>query len=154
MKATVPPYLTTSGSFPIYACIEIDSLSHTNIDLSLINIKIKSLKLCQYTFYRSLIYHGITAFHREHQATYEGLVNLNAVPEWRQVERRHGKTPDRSFLYFPAAFEARIPGDVCPSFRTFNINHNFQLDFKLEAEVCEKKFEFKVVVPGVVVFPT
>ena len=154
MKATIPPCVTTSGSFPIYACIEIDSFSAAAIDLPLIDIKIKSLKLCQYTFYRSLRCHGVTSYGREHQATYEELVPLNTVPEWRQVERQYGKTNGRSFTYFPAAFEARIPGDTCPSFRTFNINHNFQLEFKLEATICEKKFEFKVEVPNVVVFST
>ena len=153
MKTTVPQHVTTSGSFPIYACIEMDSFSNPGIDIPVINISLKSLKLCQYTLYRSLKYKGIST-RREHQATYEELVHLNAVPEWRQVERQHGKTDERNFIYFPAAFEARIPGATCPSFQTFNINHNFQLEFKLEAEVCEKKFEYKVEVPNVIVYPT
>jgi hypothetical protein len=153
MKTTVPPHVTRSGSFPIYACIEMDSFSDPAIDIPVINISLKSLKLCQYTFYRSLKYRGSSS-RREHQATYEELVPLNAVPEWRQVERQQGKTDERNFIYFPAAFEARIPGATCPSFQTFNINHNFQLEFKLEAEVCEKKFEFKVIVPNVNVYPS
>jgi hypothetical protein len=154
MKASLPPHVTTSGSFPVYACIEIDSFSGAAIDVPLIDVKIKALKLCQYTFYRSLRCHGVEFYGREHEATYEELVPLNAVPEWRQVERQQGQGQDRSFTYFPATFEARIPGDICPSFQTFNINHNFQLEFKLEATICEKKFEFKVEVPNVVVFPS
>ena len=154
MKTTVPPHLTTSGSFPIYACVELDTFSDPTIEIPLVNMTIKSLKLCQYTFYRSLRYRGVSVRDREHQATYEDLVPLNAVPESLQVERRDGNSGHRKFAYFPASFEARIPGATCPSFHTFNINHNFQLEFKLEADICGKKFEFKVDVPNVVVFPS
>ena len=153
MKTTVPPNLAPSGSFPIYACVEIDSFSDPAIDVPVVNIKITSLKLCQYTFYRSIRSRGVSVHNREHQATHEELVPLNAVPEWCEVERREGTSGDRKYVYFPASFEARIPGATCPSFQTFNINHNFQLEFKLEAEVCGKKFEFKVDVPNVVVYP-
>ena len=153
MKTTVPSHHITSGSFPIYACIEIDALSHPSIDISSINIRIKSLKLCKFTFYRAIRYRGISVRSREREETYEDLVPLNTVPESCRVVQQHSASGDRKFLYFHATFEARIPGATCPSFQTFNINHNFRLEFKLEAEICEKKFEFKVDVPDVVVFP-
>lgn len=153
MKSTVSPRVTSSGSFPIYACIELDSFSDSKIDVPLVNIKIKSLKLCRYTFYRSLRVRS-SFFRKEQQEIHEELVPLNTVPESLQVEGKYGDTNGRKFVYFPASFEARIPGDACPSFQTFNINHNFQLEFELEAEVCEKKFEYEVVVPNVIVFPS
>jgi hypothetical protein len=59
----------------------------------------------------------------------------------------------KNVWFYPATFEARTPGTTCPSFRTFNINHNYQIEMKVEIEVCGKSFEFKIEVPDVVVLP-
>ena len=153
MKASAPSFHVSGIAFPIYTCVEIDLSRSPAIAIPTMSIAVKSLQLCQITYYRALKYRG-GSVRREVEQVDTDFVTLNTLPEQIRVQQqqRNGSGDD-ILIVFPATFEARIPGDVCPSFRTYNINHNFTLLFEVEAEVCGRKFEHKVVVENLIVFP-
>jgi hypothetical protein len=153
LKASVPTLLDTASAFPIYVCAEIDSPSTTAVTIPKVNIKITKLTLCQYTFYRAVSERNYSSYRTESQFTHEDLLLLNALPDTLDVTQRDRFDGVKNIWFYPATFEARTPGTTCPSFRTFNINHNYQIEMKVEIEVCGKSFEFKIEVPDVVVLP-
>jgi hypothetical protein len=155
LKASVPTLLDTAAAFPIYVCAEIDSPSVDTVAIPAVIISITKLQLCQFTFFRAIRQSRWgTAFADSERVSHdENLVYLNAVPEHSTVEQKHGSNGDRKFWYYPASFETRVPGGTCPTFQTFNINHNFRTELTVSAEICGKKFEFKIDVPDVVILP-
>lgn len=56
-------------------------------------------------------------------------------------------------LIFPTTFEARIPSDVVPSFRTVTINHHFVLKVEVEVEIAGKEFEHEFYVSDLTILP-
>lgn len=157
MKSSIATLLSVGDSFPIYACVEIDSASSTEINIPTVRLQVKKIELCQFSFYRAMRYRstgvGYSQYGDEVESNQEDTVKLNTVPDGRDAERQYGKSDSKNFWFYPATFEARIPGSTCPSFRTFNINHNFCIELTLEAEVCGKELEFKIDVPDVRVLP-
>ena len=149
MKASLASHLVTSSAFPIYACVEIGPFSDPSISIPSIDIKIKSLKLHPITFYRALRVRGSSR--PEHEVMDDYSILLNAVPENRLVQQQHITVEDKKTTCYPATFEARIPGDACPTFRTFNINHTYLLKVTVEAEICGKTFEHKFEVPDIMI---
>ncbi len=150
LKTSVPSLLDVGGKFPIYVCVEVVPTARpAEISLPEVIVRVKKLQLCRYTIYRALRNDFYTsAFNQEAEAADENAVPLNAVPEGRAVQQKQGVN---GMWFYTATFEARVPGDICPSFSTFNINHTLRIEMVVEAEVCGKKFEFKIIVPDVVV---
>lgn len=153
MKASLNSQVVGSFPFPIYACVEIDPCSGESVTMQSINIRVKSLKLCQLTFFRARKYRGLSSM-EEFQETSEDIVLLNALPDHIVAEPQTKPSGDGKSTFFPATFEASIPKTTRPSFRTFNVNHNFQLKVSLEAEILGKKFEHKFFVESLTVLPS
>lgn len=145
LKASVPASVSMASGFMLHTCIEMDRLSHPSINVPNAVIGIKSLKLVPITAWRALKVkrsgHVFGGDPPEHEVVDEETVRLNAIPGTATVEQRRVEKGD--ILAFPAAFEARVPGNVCPTFKTLNINRSYFLKVTLEAEVSGKAFEYK-----------
>ena len=150
MKASIVPFLSTATAFPLYICIELDNLSDPHaINIPSVNIRMKSLKIGQGTTWRAIRTHG--TIHPEHEEFMDSSISMNAVPDSRVVEVQLG--PEKKQLVFPTSFEARIPSNVCASFRTVTINHAHRLKAVVEVEVAGKIFEHKFAVDNLEIMP-
>ena len=83
-----------------------------------------------------------------HEAFRYSPVAMNTIPESQWVDRRERHVSEKGVVqqgsqswYFPATFEARIPGDTGLSLQTTNIHRMYLLELKLEAEICGKVFD-------------
>lgn len=154
MKASVPGAVTTGRPFEFNVAVEIDSLSAPNISIPSILLRVIELQLWKVTYSRCLRPNGEEAYggHRVLEANAREPV-MNAVPESTLVQQQPRTSEDRKFWSYATTFEARVPGSVCPSFKTFNISHTGRIKMKVEAEICGKKFQYEVDVPDVLVAP-
>ena len=71
---------------------------------------------------------------------------MNAKPE-KAVVNLDEAINDGGKLIFATAFEARIPSNIPPSFRAFNINRSYQVKIEVETTVCGKTFEHDYETP-------
>lgn len=133
MKASVLPVVTTGSTFSLFVCAELSNLSDPySISVPNVQLRIKSLKLRKTATFRAIRADGWSSWPEMEETHNESLI-LNALPEVRTAEMQVG---DRKQLVFPAAFEARLPGDCAPCFSTVNINYSCGLKIVVEAEVC------------------
>lgn len=152
MKASLNPFVARSKPLPIHACVEISPDAGQQAFTSSIELKVTSLKLLQITYFRARAYSGQSA-DNEYEEVGDDEVSLQAFPERCMAEPRM-KTPGTpNPVFFAATFEASIPESTRPSFRTFNVNYNFQLKVTIEAQVGGKKFEHRFVVQELNILP-
>lgn len=153
IKTSLNTNVKQSSPLPIHSCVEIGFHPAQPISIQSINIRIKSLKLYQVTMFRAREIQG-TGGMPEYQEIGEHTIALNAIPNQVSVQAQTRPSKNGNTILFPASFEARIPHDVPPCFRTFNINQSHQLKLTLEAEVAGKTFEHKIIVERLNIFPS
>ncbi|KAK5164242.1 uncharacterized protein LTR77_009936 [Saxophila tyrrhenica] len=153
LKVTMPSSLQPGASFPIYACMEVSKPSTPEINLPVADIRIKKLEWHRLVYYRAPLDHPHSHV-KEHEQSRTDETKLNTLPESQWIEPREtipGQDKKERSWYYPATFEARVPGDACMSFHTRNIDCGYGLEVKLETELCGKEFEYKVVTDVLVV---
>lgn len=141
LRARISSSIPTGSSFAIQTCAEISSLSVPNISVPTIDLRIAKLEILPITFFRALLVSEFSMDRPEHEVVDEESLTLNATPSSRTVEAQ--ALGEGSMIVFPATFEARIPGNIPPSLRTFTINRNYSLKMTLEADIAGKTFEHK-----------
>ena len=149
LKVTLPTTMVPGSSFPIYACLEVSNPSVQGINLPVAEIRPKSLRCSQVVYYRALRDNReIPAESLEETRT--SNVVLNAIPESQWIEPRNRNVNEKGtaqqasqFWYYPATFEARLPSGTGLSLQTSNIDCEYVLELKIEAEILGKEFEFE-----------
>lgn len=153
IKASLNSQVVRASTFRIYACVEIEAHSGGSASIQDILVRLKAAQLRQVTFFRARMYDGASS-PNEYQEVGEDSILLHGEPDHILAEPQQKPSEDEKSTFFPATFEVRIPERTQSSFRTFNINHNFQLKVTLEVEVLGKKFEHKFVVENFTVLPS
>ncbi|KAK4496712.1 hypothetical protein PRZ48_012695 [Zasmidium cellare] len=157
LKSTLPTSVVRGAAFPIHARLEVHPLSDPSVlNIPEVRIKIASIELAPLVIYRTLKdpkaidmpMDNVQAPPEQELVEDGKAVVLNAVPQEILVAQQREDKSD--VLVYSADFEARLPGDVTPSFATTNIILWWKLRVKLVADVCGKEFddvaETKIVV--------
>ncbi len=160
LKVALPATLTPGSAFPIYACMEVLNPSTSEVSLPVAELNVKSLRWHRQVFFRALRNQHRRSHMGEHEDSRTTTTSLNTLPENQWIDPRENiPTGDKSIApksdrswYYPATFEARIPGDTDLSIRTRNIDCGYAAELKFVAELCGKEFEFKVEA-GVLILP-
>lgn len=145
MKASVPVSVPVAAAFTVHTCVEIEGMSHPSIYIPSVDLTIKSLKLIPITAWRALKVERSGHFFGdspEHEVIREETVRLNALADTITAGQQQLENGNK--LMFPASFEARIPGSICPTFRTLNIIRSYMVQMTLAAEISGKAFEHKL----------
>lgn len=152
MKASINSQVVKASCCRIHACVEVNTAPQDRDSIRTVSLRVTSLKLREVTTFRGRLYSGGRASD-EYQETGDQTFALNAVPDHATVNAQSQKSEREDMIFFPATFEAMLPGAAQPSFRTFNINHSFYLKATVEAEIFGKKLEHGFTLDNLTLLP-
>ena len=151
MRTSVPTGVLPDKPFSSHTCLEIDPTLSQHLTPSSVTFKLKKVELRCVVVYRALRI-GETSDLETEEVESECII-LDASPKFAVASPGSRASDPPNSTVFPATFTVCIPERTACSFRTFNINHNFQLRFTVGLEAGGKTLKHKVEVLDLVVLP-